>query len=199
LEKKARIKRLLHTEKIKIYIDMLLKWQKRLNLISPDTIATIEQRHVEDSKVLLDLIPKEKVILDIGSGGGFPGIILGIYDYKISLLDSDYRKCAFLKEVVRELKLKETRVFNCRIEDYDGAIPDVITSRALASLDKLLDFLILVSRETNVVGFFHKGIKWEEEIKQAEKKWIFDKEVFSNPNGGVILKVENVLCNKMKE
>ena len=186
-------------EQIDHYISLLLKWQKHINLISPETIDIIQERHVNDSKALLSLIPMDKKILDIGSGGGFPGMILGIYGYKINLLDSDYRKCIFLKEVARSLNLTHVTVHNCRIEEYSGDMPDIITSRALASVGKLLSFLTIVSRETELEGFFHKGEKWEEEIKDAEKKWIFDKEVFSNPNGGVILRIRNVSHIKMKE
>ncbi len=185
-------------EQINEYTDLLLKWQKRINLISPETIHSIQERHINDSKALLNLLPQDKKILDIGSGGGFPGIILGIYGYQIDLLDSDYRKCSFLKEVVRILKLTNVNVYNCRIEEYSGDVPSIVTSRALASVDKLLGFLTIVSRETGVQGFFHKGEKWEQEIQDAEKKWIFDKEVFANPNGGVILRVENIVQRKMK-
>lgn len=181
-----------YDDKIGTYVETLIKWQKKLNLISPDTVLNIKERHIDDSKTLLDLVPKDKLILDIGSGAGFPGMILGIYGYTIHLLDSDYRKCSFLKEVIRILNLSHVTVHNCRIEDYIGPLPEILTSRALAPLDKLLDFFKIVSRETSCTGFFHKGTKWKEEICQAEKKWIFDKEVFSNANGSVILKVTNV-------
>ena len=90
-------------------------------------------------------------------------------------------------------------VHNCRIEDYLGPTPQIITSRALASLEKLLEFLKIVSRETICAGFFHKGEKWEQEIQEAEKKWFFDKEVFTNPIGGVILKIENIHLIQNKE
>ncbi len=179
-------------QKTEIYKELLLKWQKKINLISPETIPNIQERHVEDSKTLLNIIPNNATIVDIGSGAGFPGIILGIYGYTVNLVDSDYRKCAFLTEAVRVLDLKNACIHNCRIEEYRGPTPNIITSRALAPLHKLLDFLKIVSRETICAGFFHKGEKWEDEIKEAEKKWFFDKEVFTNPIGGVILKIENV-------
>lgn len=182
----------LTSQKTQTYKELLLKWQKKINLISPETIPYIQERHINDSETLVNIIPQDTTIVDIGSGAGFPGIILSIHGYKVNLVDSDYRKCAFLKEAVRVLELKSTNIYNCRIEDYDGETPNIITSRALAPLHKLLDFLKIVSRETFCTGFFHKGEKWEEEIIEAEKKWIFDKEVFTNPIGGVILKIENV-------
>lgn len=182
-----------YTQKTEIFKELLLKWQKKINLISPETIPCIQERHIDDSKSLLSVLPNGGVtIVDIGSGAGFPGIILGIYGYTVHLVDSDYRKCAFLNEAVRLLELKNTFIHNCRIDDYRGPTPNIVTSRALAPLHKLLDFLKIVSRETICSGFFHKGEKWEDEIKEAEKKWIFDKEVFTNPVGGVILKIENV-------
>ena len=176
-------------DKIEIFKELLLKWQQKINLISPETISQIQERHVEDSLALISYIEKNKVIVDLGSGAGFPGIILGIHGYVVNLIESDYRKCSFLKEAVRVLNLQNTSVHNCRIENYKGPTPDIITSRALASLDKLLHFSQIVSRETISECLFHKGENFQIEIDEAKKNWIFDKEVFSNPKGGVILRI----------
>ena len=176
-------------DKIATFKELLLKWQQKINLISSETIPQIQERHVEDSLVLVPYIEKNKIIVDLGSGAGFPGIILGIHGYAINLIESDYRKCSFLKEAARILNLQNVTVHNCRIEDYKGLVPDIVTSRALASLDKLLHLSQIVSRETISECLFHKGENFQTEIDEAKKNWIFDKEVFSNPKGGVILRI----------
>ena len=160
--------------KLKTYHDLLLKWQKTINLISPTTIDHAWERHFEDSIQLNDYIPEgTKTICDIGSGAGFPGLVLAILnpDIEFYLIESDTRKCAFLKNVSRETSCENVVIHNDRIENKIGDIKaDLITARALASLRSLIDY-----------GYPHhqnylllKGKNWQDEISEAEKKYAFD-------------------------
>ena len=127
------------------YVILLKKWQKAVNLIAPSTLSDIWNRHILDSAQLYSLIPPESQgLVDLGSGAGFPGLVLAILNQKnngplksIYLIESDTKKCLFLKEVIRQLSLPVT-VLNQRIESVFDIKADVITARALASLSQLL-------------------------------------------------------------
>ena len=122
------------------YKKLVLKWQKSINLISPNTVHEIWSRHIIDSCQFANLIvSRETSIVDIGSGGGFPGIVLAILGYhNLTLIESDNRKGIFLHEVARELSLPITIVSD-RIEKVTIDSPDIITARACASLEKLFE------------------------------------------------------------
>ncbi len=122
----------------------LLEWQKKVNLISPNTIPEIETRHVLDSAQLFFYLKEtDKVLFDMGSGAGFPGLILAILNHtlngpltEIVLIESDTKKSIFLREAARVLGVPVT-VKNCRLEDVTGSA-DVVTARALAQVNQLL-------------------------------------------------------------
>ena len=127
------------------YIELLKKWQKAVNLISLNTLPDIWNRHILDSAQLYLLIPDKKITLvDMGSGAGFPALVLAILNknnngpiQQMFLIESDMKKTLFLKEVIRELKLP-VQVLNKRIENVSGIQADVLTARALSSLSDLL-------------------------------------------------------------
>lgn len=151
--------------------EMLLKWNKSINLISKNhsNADDIWRRHIIDSAQLLKYIPDDaKIITDFGSGAGFPGIVLAIIGgYEAHLVESDQRKCAFLTQVGAALKLN-IKVHNERIENITPWESDVLTARALASLDELLKLTEKFLDKTKI-SVFLKGKNIIEEIEGASK------------------------------
>ncbi len=181
-------------DRLSIYSNELIKWQARVNLVSPDTIPNLWERHFLDSLQLIKLIPNStKRILDLGSGAGFPGLIISIAGGKeVTLVESDMKKCIFMKEVIR-LASANAQVINKRIEDCDVQSVDMITSRALADLNTLLSMAFhFVSRET--ICLFPKGKNYAMELEQAKQEWSFD--VVAHPSitdtSAVVLEITNL-------
>ena len=164
------------------YVTLLKKWTKRINLISAATIPVIWDRHVRDSvQVYRSISGSEGIWLDVGSGGGLPGIVLAIIrkheasGVKTVLIESDLRKATFLRAVSRELDLK-AEVISKRIEAADPVGASVISARALGPLEALLDF---AERHLAPGGHavFPKGETWQKEVDNARKTWRFDLDV----------------------
>jgi 16S rRNA (guanine527-N7)-methyltransferase len=177
-----------------------LKWAARINLVAPSTMKDVRQRHMADSAQILDLAPKAKTIIDLGSGGGFPGLILAILlaetpESRVHLVESNGKKCAFLRHINRTLSLNAA-VHNDRIEAVISTLPkpDIITARALAPLPLLLQ-LALPQLSKNVPGFFHKGRDHAHEIASARGEFNFDLLVHPSrvDSGSVILEIRNVV------
>ena len=178
------------------YIKILLDWQKHVNLISKSTIPDLQKRHILDSAQLWKFIPdSSKTLTDVGSGGGFPGIVLGIlnktsgFPLKITLVESDSKKAIFLKEVNRQLKLELDIIIN-RAEKVENLKSDVITARAFSELNQIFIWCQkIVSRET--IWILPKGKGYQKEIKNCQ----FNCQVEQFPNQyseGVILKISGV-------
>ncbi len=180
-----------------------LKWAARINLIAPSTMAQLRQRHIEDSAQLLDLVQGRildaKTILDLGSGGGFPGLVLAVLlaetpGSRVHLVESNGKKCAFLRHIIRTLSL-QAEVHNHRIEEVIATLPmaDLVTARALAPLPQLLR-LALPKLEKGIPAFFHKGRDHEKEIQAARGEFRFDLLVHESriDSGSVILEIRNV-------
>lgn len=171
--------------RLQIYADLLARWQARINLISPTTLPYIWQRHFMDSLQLRRLAPEAAIWLDMGSGAGFPGLVLAIAMgdepagktlTHVHLVESNSKKCAFLREVARETGVEVT-IHNERIE---VALPqffsegsrklDIITARAVSSLSQLLDYsYLLLTSPTRAL--FLKGQDVEVELTEAAKCW----------------------------
>lgn len=165
-------------DRLSIYHELLLKWQGKINLISDDTVSDAWTRHFLDSLQLLKYLPTErKRIVDLGSGSGFPGMVTSLVtDHEVHLVESDVRKCVFLKEVARLTDAKAI-VHQKRIEQTPVSDVDIILSRACADLTKLLSWSSsYVSHET--ICLFHKGKNYAKEIEDAKAAWQFDHEVF---------------------
>ena len=167
--------------KILAYVELLLKWQKKINLISAGTIDDIQKRHIDDSLQLQKFIPPgTKSIIDIGTGAGLPGIPLCIATgIKTYLIESDRRKSVFLNEVVRTLKL-DAVVINQRAETAvvaDLRAPVVITARAIKELAELLA-IIHPFLENNKIEAYRlilmKGRNVSRETEKAQKTWAFE-------------------------
>ncbi|HOO82625.1 MAG TPA: 16S rRNA (guanine(527)-N(7))-methyltransferase RsmG [Alphaproteobacteria bacterium] len=168
-------------EKLEIYHALLLKWQKAVNLVSPKTLDEAWQRHFADSAQLAGCVSRESsVLVDLGSGAGFPGLVLAIIrsELDVHLVESDERKCQFLRTVSRETNVDIT-VHNARIESVKlGVIPDIVSARALADLKMLLDYCgpwIAVNPQLECL--FMKGAKARDEIIQAREFYDFECEV----------------------
>lgn len=181
-------------EQLSIYRDILLKWQSKINLIGPDTVQDIWTRHFLDSLQLATIIPnRNQTICDIGTGAGFPGLVLAIVGYhNVHLIDSDLRKTIFLKEVKR-LTSTNVHIHQERIEHVALNKVDVVVSRACASLDQLFSIAEhVISRET--ICLFHKGKNYTKELDIALKMWSFDVTVIpsmADPQS-VILKISHL-------
>ncbi|MEQ1789048.1 MAG: 16S rRNA (guanine(527)-N(7))-methyltransferase RsmG [Rickettsiales bacterium] len=186
-------------ERLNIYHNLLLKWQPAINLVGKDTISDAWSRHFLDSLQLTKHIDdKQKIITDLGSGAGFPGMILAIFDYQnIHLIESDARKIAFLREVARVTETKIS-IHHCRIENNPIDNVDIFVSRACAPLDKLLQLISesnsikRVSRET--ICLFHKGKNYSIENENALLNWQYDLSVTPSivDSQSVILRLANI-------
>ena len=176
---------------IKEYVSILLHWQKSINLIGLSTVDEIWRRHVLDSAQLNQYLHKSGQLFDLGSGAGFPGIIIAIMGRSnVTLIDSSEKKCAFLREASRSLGI-EIEVKNVRIEDYKPKKrAKYITSRALAPLDKLLYYSEPLL-ESGGKCIFHKGANFEIELTQAKKNWnmVVQKHISMSDSRGVVLEI----------
>jgi len=181
-------------DKLEVYNNLLAKWQKSINLVSNNTIKDAVERHFLDSAQLIKYIEnKDLAIADMGSGAGFPGLVLAIMGIKeVNLIESDARKCEFMRQVSRETFCKNVTVHNKRIENCSIDNLDLVTARALAPIRDLLAWADAL--KTGVDCLFLKGEKAEEEIKDALKDWDFDYKLYksdSDPKGNIV-KIEHL-------
>ena len=166
-------------DKLVIYYRLLVQWQAKTNLVAPSTLGQFWQRHVADSLQLYSLYPDARQWTDLGSGAGFPGMVLAILlseaeEGSVRLVESVQKKSAFLRKVANETGASAT-IYSIRIESAAKQMDEaqIITARALASLDKLLSLT-----EGHIGGerfaVFHKGREFKREIEQCRGKWSFD-------------------------
>lgn len=159
-------------ETLDAYVSLLLKWNAKINLIGPATEADIWSRHIEDSLQLVALIPDTaKTLADLGSGGGLPGMVIAIQcpHLSVTLVEQDQRKAAFLTEVKHRLNLANVTVKAIDIAKLEGKY-DVVSARALASLDALLAFAKPIMGQ-GAIGLFPKGENHEAELEAAANNW----------------------------
>jgi 16S rRNA (guanine527-N7)-methyltransferase len=162
------------------FAELLAHWQKRTNLVAPSTFPTLWSRHFADSAQLTTLAPKARLWLDLGTGAGFPGLVIAILkagtpDFRMHLVESNRKKCAFLAEVARATKAP-VDIHAIRIEDFAqcalGLQPDVVSARALAPLPRLFELAApFFAAETRVL--FLKGREAEAEVDEAKREWDF--------------------------
>ncbi|CAN7489833.1 16S rRNA (guanine(527)-N(7))-methyltransferase RsmG [Rhizobium rhizogenes] len=163
------------------FAELFQKWAKTINLVAPSTIDDLWRRHIADSAQIFQLHPKPAQWVDLGSGGGFPGIITAILlaeqkDGHVDLVESNQKKAAFLRVCLRECEARGA-VHAVRIEEAPKIIAncDVISARALAELDMLLDYAApWVERNENLSLLLHKGRDYEREVQKARGRWEFD-------------------------
>lgn len=193
-------------ERLETYQALLVKWQASINLVAPSTVDTAWERHFADSAQLLAHAPDDiKLWLDVGSGAGFPGLVMGIMMMEIHpgaevvLIESDTRKCAFLQTVIAQTKAP-VRVLPMRVEkaaesvvEKVGGYPDVISARAVAPLPKLLE-MIAPFWSQDSTGLFMKGRDVVLELTEAAKCWTIKASQAPSitAGDGVILKLEEL-------
>ena len=186
-------------EKLRLYQALVEKWNPRINLVARSTLPDIWQRHFLDSLRLCCInLPEARRWVDIGSGGGFPGLVVAVVlaeqsaTTEMVLVESDARKSVFLREVARQLGLKVT-VHSQRAEILPPQGADIVSARALAALDQLC---ALAHRHLASAGLclFPKGERAEEEISEARRSWRFDLEAVTNSDhkGSALLVLRNL-------
>ena len=163
-------------EKLEHLSALITKWTKAINLIAPKSVQDLWDRHIVDSAQIYYCSPNGWTRwIDLGSGGGLPALVVAIIDQQkrsMTLIESDKRKCLFLKTARRELDL-DINVINSRIIDVDIAKADIISARALAPLTDLLSHANQFLRHDGT-AIFPKGVRYQEELDQASKDWNFD-------------------------
>lgn len=190
-------------DRLKCYAALLEKWQARINLVAKSTLPELWRRHFLDSAQLLPLVraagpdPAE-TWLDLGSGAGFPGLVLATMGAgDVHLVESDQRKGAFLRQVIRETGADAT-VHSERIEALEPQRVDIITARALAPLDRLLPLAARHKRKDTEIWLL-KGQHVEEELTQASISWNMRVEEFASQSDplGRILRIRGLApCQK---
>ena len=172
------------------YLDLLVTWQAKTNLVAPSTLPHLWTRHVSDSLQLLDLAPSAKIWVDLGSGGGFPGVVLAsaladMPGAHIHLVERNAKKAAFLREASRITSAPAT-VHLAGIGDIVdrlGSRVDCVTARALAPLHQLVGFAEPLVRE-GAKALFLKGQDVEAELTEATKYWHIEPRLHSSRTGG---------------
>lgn len=182
--------------RLELYVDLLLHWQQKTNLIAPSTIPTIWTRHIADSLQLLDLAPDARVWVDFGSGGGFPAIPIACALAEkpgsiVHLIESNGKKAAFLREAIR-VTGAPAQVHMERVEKYTlGPVNsvDAVSARALAPLKVLCDqAFALIQR--GAIGLFPKGLDVAAELTEAAKYWNIDATTVASktsPEGCIVI------------
>ncbi|TNF61225.1 MAG: 16S rRNA (guanine(527)-N(7))-methyltransferase RsmG [Rhodobacteraceae bacterium] len=185
-------------ERLQIFHDLVVKWTGRINLISKSSIPDLWPRHILDSVQVFRAGDAVDHWVDIGSGGGFPGLVVAICarvdwpDTRFTLIESDQRKAAFLRTAVRELGLSVT-VLDQRIESAPPQAADILSARALSDLAQLLVF---VDRHLKPEGvaLFQKGASWRKEVDAAKRTWSFRYRAITSltDEDAVILRIEGI-------
>ncbi len=178
------------------YVDELQKWSKAKNLVGPETLSSLWIRHIADSAQAVNCAPNAKRWVDLGSGAGLPGLIIAalIADRdgaSVDLVESNGKKCAFLRSAARKMAVP-ARIHCERIEDFTAKRHepvDVVTARALAPLEKLLEMAEpLIAR--GAIAVFHKGQDVERELTQASTCWKFNYTLVpsrTQPDGALVI------------
>lgn len=175
--------------KLRAYEALLRQWSERINLVSRDSLGDLWRRHFLDSAQLFPLLPAgARRLVDLGSGAGFPGLVLAIMGaFEVELVEADARKCAFLREASR-LVARPVTISQTRIDSLERRVADVVTARALAPLDRLLPLAErFIGPETRCL--FPKGKAAGQELAAARKTWVMDatsQPSLSDPSGVIL-------------
>lgn len=182
------------------FVDILTDWQAKMNLVSSKSLPEIWTRHIADSLELYQYLNADaKRVYDIGSGAGFPAIVLAVAaqgekrQTSFKLIESITKKTAYLNDVKNKLGLKNVEIINDRSENLKLPPANFVTARAVANLNKLFS-LALPLTDKKTVLILPKGKTYEEEIIEAKKNWVFDVIVKKNQvsDDGVVLIVSNL-------
>lgn len=183
-------------ERLQAFEQLFLKWNRSINLAAPSTLDDVWRRHILDSAQLARIAPAATRWVDLGSGGGFPGLVLGFLlkerpGASIDLVESNRKKASFLQSVIGQFDLP-ARVVAKRIDDSYGLVstPEIVTARALAALPDLLD-LAAPWLTKGARALFHKGRDYRAEVEESTHRWAFDLVEHSSMTDaeGVILEI----------
>ena len=190
--------------KLQNFVALLAEWNEKMNLVSKNSFADVWVRHVLDSAQLITYLPKNlKHLVDIGSGAGFPAIVLAILverkmpEAKLTLVESITKKTVYLNDVVQKLGLKNVEIINDRVENIGKNTVfkdvDVITARAVAQLDVLCSYAKHIGN-ANTKLLLLKGQKWAEEDTLAQNHWQYDLTIYPNKYclDGVVMELLNL-------
>jgi 16S rRNA (guanine527-N7)-methyltransferase len=180
--------------RLEAYAGLLLSWSARINLVGANTLADLWRRHFLDSAQLLAHVPAgTRSLIDLGSGAGFPGLVLAILGVSgVELVEADARKCAFLREAAR-IAAAPVTIRNTRIESVSPHVVDVVTARGCAALDRLLPLAErFIGPDTQCL--FPKGEKAGQELTAARRAWTMDVTCHNSRSDprGVILCLQRV-------
>lgn len=186
-------------ERLQAFEQLFLKWNRSINLAAPSTLDDVWRRHILDSAQLARIAPAAMRWVDLGSGGGFPGLVLGFLlaerpGAAIDLVESNRKKASFLQSVIGRFSLP-ARVLARRIDDSYPLVsaPEIVTARALAALPDLLD-LSAPWLTTGARALFHKGRDYRAEVEESTHRWAFD--LVEHPSmtdpHGVILEITDL-------
>lgn len=165
------------TERLEKLAALVLKWNNAINLISKSSVSDIWDRHIMDSAQLFDMAGQFEHWVDIGSGGGFPGLVVSVIalekmpEARFTLVESDQRKCAYLETAKRELNLN-VEVIAKRVDEVAPLCADVFSARALADLSTLCLYAHRHMAPSGV-ALFPKGENFALELAEAQKQWHF--------------------------
>ena len=182
-------------DRLAAYLALLEKWQQRINLVGSGSMQDPWRRHILDSAQLLPLLPSgSPSVADLGTGAGFPGVVLAIMgDARVHLVESNARKCAFLSEVLRITETKAT-IHHKRIEEIASLAVDVVTARGCANLLSLLDYAKPLLAPSGICLFL-KGQSVEAELTESQKKWRMRSQRITSRSdpAGVVLKLSDIV------
>lgn len=185
-------------DRLEVFASLLKKWNPKINLVSRNSLSDLWSRHIKDSIQVFRSVKADGHWVDLGSGGGFPGAVVAILaaeetpQLRVTLVESDQRKSAFLRTVIRETGVS-CLVQAQRIESIPPMQANILSARALADLPTLLEF---AERHlgNGGIGLFSKGVTWEKELEAAREQWHFEATPvpsLTEPNA-VILKIEGL-------
>ncbi|GAA6188579.1 16S rRNA (guanine(527)-N(7))-methyltransferase RsmG [Litorivita sp. NS0012-18] len=185
-------------ERLEHFATLLIKWNPKINLVSKASLENLWERHIRDSVQVAQIaLGARGHLVDLGSGGGFPGVVLAIMRDeigldKVTLIESDQRKCAFLRSALRETGAS-AEIISQRIELSPPQSADLVSARALADLAALLGH---AERHLAPTGLclFPKGRSWEKEVAEAREQWHFEHEAIPSKTeaGAVILRIGEI-------
>lgn len=175
-------------EKLEIFENLVKTWNEKINLVSRQDVSALWTRHIVNSAALYRFVKNSRTIIDLGSGAGFPGIVLSILGVKNAyLVESNFKKSLFLKEASKisdnNIYVLNERIEKIHLEDYSG----VIVSRAFAKIGEILS----LTKSTDKEYFLLKGIKASEEISEALKLWDFEYKI-DNFSDEYVVNLKNV-------
>ncbi|MBR4891617.1 MAG: 16S rRNA (guanine(527)-N(7))-methyltransferase RsmG [Alphaproteobacteria bacterium] len=183
---------MMNNVKFEEYENLLRQWSERMNLVAPSTLLDVKNRHFADSAQLADVLPSDVKVIDLGSGAGFPGVVLAVLGWNVTCIESIGKKVAFLSAVKEKLGLDNLTIYHGRVEDYVRSLPAkseefVFTARAFASLVKIMDYVA----KTKYRLFLLKGREIESEIAEAKQKYKFNYSLVPSKTGdGYIIIVD---------